>query len=78
MVSMLEAICEQPHEMSTTQRLLHEVRESVLTGAPLISTGEDGRAALEAGIAALISARDGVPVDLPLAAELRTVSVPNR
>jgi predicted dehydrogenase len=78
MISTLQAICEQPSEMSTTQRLLAEVRESVLTGAPLISTGMDGRAALEAGIAALISTRDGVPVDLPLSPELRSVSVPNR
>jgi predicted dehydrogenase len=78
MVSTLEAICEQPNDLSTTQRLVQELRDSVLTGLPLISTGEDGRAALEAGISALISVRDGVPIALPLAAELRSVSVPNR
>lgn len=78
MVSSLEAICEAPNEMSTTQRLLAEVRAAVLEGAPIVSTGEDGRAALEAGIAALISTLDGVPVDLPLSGELRNVVVPNR
>ncbi len=78
MVSTVEAIAEAPSDCSTTQRLLAEVRASVLDGVPFISTGEDGRAALEAGIAALISTREGVPVDLPLSAELRAVAVPNR
>lgn len=78
MVSSLEAICEAPNEMSTTQRLVAEVRDSVQTGAPFISTGEDGRAALEAGIAALMSTRDASPVSLPLAPALREVVVPNR
>jgi predicted dehydrogenase len=78
MVSTVEAIAGAPIELSTTQRLLAEVRVSVLEGTPFISTGEDGRAALEAGIASLISTRDGVPVDLPLRADLRMVSVPNR
>lgn len=78
MVSSLEAICEAPIAMSPTQRLLQEVRDSVVNGARLISSGEDGRSALEAGVAALISTRDGVPVDLPLNATLRAVAVPNR
>jgi predicted dehydrogenase len=78
MVSRVEAIAEAQNECSTTQRLFAEVRASVLDGVPLVSTGEDGRAALEAGIAALISTRDGIPVDLPLSADLRSVSVPNR
>ena len=62
--------------MSVTQRLLSEVRDALLDNAPLISTGKDGAAALEIGIAALISAKEGRSVRLPLAE--RSVSIPNR
>lgn len=67
-----------PHELSTTQRLLAEVRDALLHDAPIISTGQDGAAALEAGIATLISARERQPVSLPLAPEFRDISIPNR
>jgi len=67
-----------PPELSTTQRLLAEVRDALLDGAPIVSSGRDGAAALEAGIATLISARTGTPISLPLATDLRSISIPNR
>jgi predicted dehydrogenase len=54
-------------ERSTTEQLLLDVRDLVLTGKPVHSTGRDGATALEAGIAALISARERRPVSLPIA-----------
>ena len=67
-----------PHELSTTQRLLEEVRDTLLHDAPVISSGRDGAAALEAGIATLISAKERRTVSLPLTGDHREVSVPNR
>jgi predicted dehydrogenase len=67
---------EVTHTMSVTQRLLAEVREALLNHGPVISTGKDGAAALEIGIAALLSAREGRSVSLPLADT--SISIPNR
>lgn len=67
-----------PHELSTTQRLLVEVRDRLVDGAPVLSTARDGAAALEAGIAALISARERCAVTLPLGPGQREISIPNR
>ena len=76
LVGHREPIGSAPHQMSVTQRLLSEVRDAVHGGVPVRSSGRDGQAALEAGIAALISAKSGTPVDLPLAD--RSVTIPNR
>jgi predicted dehydrogenase len=65
-----------PHKLSMTQRLLTELHDSLETGAPLISTGRDGAAALEICLACFASHRAGGPVSLPLAD--RTLRVPNR
>jgi predicted dehydrogenase len=67
---------EVSHTMSTTQRLFAEVRDALVNGGPVISTGQDGAAALEIGIAALVSAKEGRSVSLPLAD--RSISIPNR
>jgi predicted dehydrogenase len=67
---------EVTHDMSVTQRLLSEARAALTDGKPLISTGRDGAAALEIGIAALLSAKEGRSVSLPLAD--RSISIPNR
>ena len=75
LVGMREPI-EVRHDMSTTQRLLTEVHAALSDGSPLISTGQDGAAALEIGIAALLSAKAGRSVSLPLAD--RSISIPNR
>jgi predicted dehydrogenase len=64
------------HTQSATQRMLAEVHASLTTGAPMISTGRDGAAALELGIACYVSHLAGGPVRLPLAD--RTLRVPNR
>jgi predicted dehydrogenase len=77
LVGTREAI-EVAHTVSTTRRLIDEVREALLESGPVISTANDGAAALEAGIAALISAKDGQRVALPLVGEQRNVSIPNR
>jgi predicted dehydrogenase len=69
---------EVVHDISTTRRLFDEVREALLNDGPVVSSGRDGAAALEAGIAALISAKEGVRVQLPLVGEQRNVSIPNR
>jgi hypothetical protein len=65
-----------PHVLSTTQRMLVELHDSLTTGAPFVSTGRDGAAALELGIACYASHLAGGPVKLPLAD--RTLRVPNR
>lgn len=65
-----------PHAMSTTQRLLTELHVSLTTGAPFVSTGRDGAAALELGVACYASHLAGGPVALPLAD--RSLRVPNR
>src|SRR5262249_33685916 len=54
-----------PHELSTTQRMLVELHDSLTTGAPFVSTGRDGAAALELGIACYASHLAGGPVRLP-------------
>jgi predicted dehydrogenase len=77
LVGTREAI-EVSHTISTTCRLLEEVRAALLENGPVISTGRDGAAALEAGIAALISAKEGTRIQLPLTGEQRNVSIPNR
>jgi predicted dehydrogenase len=63
-------------ELSTTQRVIAETRDALLHDAPVISSGRDGAAALEACIATLISAKEGRAVKLPLTD--RSVVVPNR
>jgi predicted dehydrogenase len=65
-----------PHTMSPTQQLLAELHQSLSTGAPFLSSGRDGAAALELGLACYASHRAGKPVTLPLAE--RTLRVPNR
>ena len=65
-----------PHTLSMTQRLLTELHESLTTGAPFTSTGRDGAAALELGLACYASHLAGGPVRLPLAD--RGLRVPNR
>ena len=66
----------EPHTMSTTQRLLSELYQTLSTGAPFVSTGRDGAAALELGLACYASHLAGGPINLPLAD--RTLRVPNR
>ncbi len=61
-----DAIDGGPHDMSLTQRLLAEVRATLTTGAPFVSTGHDGAAALELGIACHLSHLGGGPVTLPV------------
>jgi predicted dehydrogenase len=69
-------IGDEPHTMSPTQRMLSELHRSLATGAPFISTGRDGAAALELGLACYASHLAGGPVSLPLVD--RTLRVPNR
>ena len=52
-----------------------ELYDTLTTGAPFISTGHDGRAALELCIACYHSALNHAPVSLPLAE--RGLQVPN-
>ena len=73
-----EPLGAAPHEFSMTQRLLAEVRDQLLAGKQVNSTGRDGSAALEAGIASLVSARERRAVSVPLEGKLREVSIPNR
>ncbi|MSP14930.1 MAG: Gfo/Idh/MocA family oxidoreductase [Chloroflexi bacterium] len=72
----VEPIIPEPHTMSTLQRLLTELYQTLTTGAPFISTGQDGAAALELGLACYASHLAGGPVKLPLAD--RSLRVPNR
>lgn len=72
----LQPITAEAHTLSMTQRLLTELAHSLQSGAPLISTGRDGAAALELGLACFASHRAGGPVTLPLAD--RALQVPNR
>jgi predicted dehydrogenase len=72
----VEPIEAEPHTLSPTQRLLVELHQSLTTGAPFISTGQDGAAALELGLACHASHLAGGPVRLPLTD--RTLRVPNR
>lgn len=72
----VQPLVSSPHTLSPTQRLLAELYTSLHTGAPFISTGRDGAAALELGLACYASHLAGKPVALPLAD--RTLRVPNR
>jgi predicted dehydrogenase len=78
MIARREPFGTGEHRMSPTQRLLAEVRDALVGGTPVCSTGRDGAAALEACIAALISAHQGRTIALPLSPELRNVVIPNR
>ena len=62
--------------MSATQRMLTELYATLVHGAPFVSDGVAGRAALELGIAAYHSALNNAPVSLPLAD--RSLRVRNR
>lgn len=64
------------HTLSMTQRMLSELAHSLRTGTPFISTGQDGAAALELGIACFVAHEAGHAVALPL--DNRTFQVPNR
>lgn len=72
----VQPIASPPHTLSPTQRLLAELHTTLHTGAPFPSTGQDGAAALELGLACYASHLAGQPVALPLAE--RTLRVPNR
>lgn len=72
----VEPIEGDAHTISPTQRLLVEVYQTLSTGAPFISTGRDGAAALELGLACYVSHLAGGPVKLPLSD--RDLRVPNR
>lgn len=72
----MQPITAEAHTLSMTQRLLRELADSMRTGTPFISTGQDGAAALELGLACYVSHEAGHSVSLPLAD--RTFRVPNR
>lgn len=67
---------DAPHTLSPTQQLLTDLYATLATGVPFPSTGRDGAAALELGLACYASHLVGQPVALPLAD--RTLRVPNR
>jgi predicted dehydrogenase len=73
---MVEPIEAEPHRASTTQQLFAELYTTLATGAPFLSTGRDGAAALELGLACYLSHLAAGPVQLPL--EDRAFRVPNR
>lgn len=73
---VVEPLDPGPHELSMTQRLFAELHASLTTGVPFISTGRDGAAALELGLACYASHLAGGPIRLPLAD--RDLRVPNR
>lgn len=62
--------------ISPTQRMLAELHQTLTEGVPYLSTGRDGAAALELGIACFASQLAAGPVRLPLAD--RTLRIPNR
>lgn len=72
----VEPIEPPPHTLSPTQRLLAELHQTLTEGVPYVSTGRDGAAALELGIACYASHLAGGPIKLPLAD--RTLRIPNR
>jgi predicted dehydrogenase len=72
----VEPLDPGPHDLSTTQRMLAELHASLTAETPFVSTGRDGAAALEIGIACYASHLAGGPVKLPLAD--RDLRVPNR
>ena len=71
-----EPLVSPPHTLSPTQQLLTDLYASLNTGVPFISSGRDGAAALELGLACYASHLAGKPVALPLSD--RTLRVPNR
>jgi predicted dehydrogenase len=73
---IIEPLLSTPHTLSPTQQLLTDLYASLSSAAPLISTGRDGAAALELGLACYASHLAGKPVALPLVD--RTLRVPNR
>ena len=77
-ISRRSPFAEAQIELSPTQRLVSETRDALLDGGPVISSGRDAAAALEACIAALISAKEGRSVQLPLSDADRSVVIPNR
>ena len=77
-VAVREPFHPEPPERSTMQQLLLDVQDLIGTGTPVPSTGIDGAAALEAGIAALLSARERRAVSLPLTGPERDIVIPNR
>jgi len=72
----MQPVASPPHTVSPTQRLLAELYTTLTTGAPFLSTGRDGAAALELGLACYVSHQASQPVALPLAD--RSFRVPNR
>lgn len=72
----MRQLATEPHTMSMIQRMLHELHDSLTIGAPFCSTGEDGAAALELGLACHLAHREQATVTLPLAD--RTLRVVNR
>jgi predicted dehydrogenase len=64
------------NEASAIQRHLAELYQTLTTGAPSVSAGRDGAAALEVGLAAYHSAIARAPVTLPL--DERRLRVINR
>lgn len=72
----VEPIEVEPHTLSPTQRLLAELHQALTEGTPFISTGRDGAAALELGIACYASHLAGGPIRLPLTD--RALRIPNR
>jgi predicted dehydrogenase len=64
------------HDRSPTQRMLAELYDTLTIGTPFVSTGRDGAAALELGLACYASQLAGGPVALPLTD--RSLRVPNR
>lgn len=72
----MQPITPEVHTLSMTQRLLSELAHALRTGAPFLSTGRDGAAALELGLACFASQLAGCAVGLPL--QDRSLRVPNR
>jgi len=73
---VVEPLEGEPDDLSPTQRLLREVHSAVTEAAPLVSSGTDGAAALELGLACFVAHLAGSAVKLPLAD--RDFRVPNR
>lgn len=72
----VEPIDEETHALSPTQRLLADLYQSLTEDTPIISSGRDGAAALELGIACYASHLAGGPIPLPLTD--RSLKIPNR
>lgn len=72
----VEPLSVEPHTRSLTQRFYDELRLTLATGTPFVSTGEDGARALELGLACYLAHREGTAIPLPLAD--RDFYIPNR